>query len=218
MRQLEGYFKPLFSSNAISDAKLYHFATDHFAKLNKQNSFGEYYELIKETKLIIDQFAQFITLKTKTEMKKSKSTKDMGSYLREFKELVNRFEGLTRAIYTKKGEEYTKVFPNGLTEYSKASLKDVDILGQRLELGAFAMNDTISHEIKSDIRDFMITFRKAKQSHECKKLDYKNTLTLRREVRRKLDYQLYKNLLFIAGQNIGNTKVVELFFDQDLLD
>ncbi len=218
MRKLSRYFVTAFNVDQIGEKRLYLFASDHLKKLHELNDYGQFDHIIEETQPAVLQMYSLMEKTKSNRVKVSDSSKSMSELHSSFVDIANKVEGLIKVFNGKKSSKYRSVFPQGLTEYTRANQGTILGLCMRLQFFAESLNGDLPQELRVEIETFSRSLRE-KLKHHQENREEKNFLKgLRLEARNRVSKQLYKNLLIIASGNIGKPDVSERFFDQNLLE
>lgn len=112
------------------------FAEDTIQRTTANNPGGIYDTLITDT--VTQYTGYFGALSDKSTQKAvlESKTLSMENSLQTFKSFVSRQEGLIRSKWGKDAPEYQEFYPQGITEYTNATLSTVEVLMSRYKNAA----------------------------------------------------------------------------------
>ena len=217
MLDLETLFKNHFSSQLITDSKLKMFAEIQLERLKANNGGGEFAQLIADTTIAYQQYNTAIADESAKFAQQQGNTVRVYKLLKDFKNSVSTKEGIIRGQFGKKGDAYQAFFPYGKNEYWQSSLKNVELLMDRLIASADRYSAEIGTDLKNKLQTMLNNFRSAREAQLLKKGEVTDSKTTVRKRRAELEIQLLKNLHFIGFTYPGNVNRCNDFFDQSFL-
>ena len=214
---IERFFEIQFDDPYINRQQLRKFMEDHLKKIAINNTNNLYDTLLTETQQLYETyFGTLNDVDTSNALQQSR-TKSMENVRGQFSALMRRREGLISNSFTEDSPEYQEFFPHGITEYTEATLENVETLMVRI-IGASAthsaeLGTSLSAEF-SKLKDSFIVAR-------GKQLEQKGVVGKSSEAagqsRNAAEIQLTKNLLTIVLNNIGNTAAAAMYFDKSII-
>lgn len=214
MINLERFFKNIFATKEVSDDKLYNFADDHRARLAAQNPVDP---LLAATNTKADAFQDARSGKDVNFAQQQAKTILMNEKMNAFKSNVSIIANLINYTYASTPSTIQEFFPLGVTEYSDATLGNIETLMDRMvdrilahvgDLGG--NNHTLFDALKNDFiaaRDAQLAKFGAVESFD----------TVRRAARTALELQLLTNLCTKAAAFPGEIHRLNDFFDQSII-
>ena len=204
-------------TKAISDDTMKELSQKHLTGMSENNPGGIYDALILDTtQAHTNYFGAMTDEATKLAIKEGK-TVTMNIKLNAFKNFVSQQEGLIRSKWGTGAEEYQEFYPQGITEYNRATLASIEQIMDRYENAATAHQVDLGVPFLTDVTTLVTDFKTARQSQ----LDLmsivngkKTETSVKRDV---VEIQIMKNLLIIASNNVGNPSVLRNYLDQSLI-
>lgn len=217
MLDLETLFKNHFSGQLITDDKLKMFAEIQLERLKANNGGGEFAQLIADTTTAYQLYNTAMADESAKFAQQQGHTVRVYKLLSDFKNFVSTKEGIIRGQFGKKGDAYQAFFPYGVNEYWKSSLKNIELLMDRLIASADHYSAEIGTDLKNDLQTMLNDFKNARKAQLLKKGEVSDSKTTVRKRREELEIQLLKNLHFIGFTYPGNVNRCNDFFDQSFL-
>lgn len=217
MINLKTFFINHFDTKDISDDTLKEFTQKNLTSMSENNPGSIYDTLITDTtQAYTNYFGAMTDEATKIAIKEGK-TVTMNTKLQAFKDFVSRQEGLIRSKWGTDAAEYQEFYPQGISEYTQATLASIEQIMDRFKNAATTYQADLGAQFLTDVTTLSDEFKAARQSQislmaivEGKKSE----TSVKRDV---VEIQLMKNLLIIASNNIGDDTKVEDYFDQSLI-
>ena len=217
MFNFENLFTNHLDTKAISDDTMKELSQKHLTGMSENNPGGIYDTLITDTtQAHTNYFGAMTDEATKLAIKEGK-TVTMNIKLNAVKNFVSQQEGLIRSKWGTGTGEYQEFYPQGITEYNRATLASIEQIMDRYENAATAHQVDLGVPFLTDVTTLVTDFKTARQSQ----LDLmsivngkKTETSVKRDV---LEIQIMKNLLIIASNNVGNPSVLRNYFDQSLI-
>ena len=217
MLDLRTLFKNHFDTVKVSDDALRKFAQDHVARLTSNNQNGDYARMLTGTDAAYKNYCIAIDTEDANFATQQGSTMDVDKIMEEFKKSVSRYEGAVRAQYGIGASEYQQFFPNGLTEYAQASKTNIEMLMGRLS----TMFNKYAADFNPNVVNLFAQYEQNYDTARNQQLVYLgNTIMYKSQTaqaRTRLELVLAQNLLTIAAQFIGNPQMLNVFFDQSIV-
>jgi len=217
MMNLKTFFKNIFNTKEISDDNIRKFAQTHVSRLTAANTGGIYTPQLTAVQALYTAFANAINAEDVALANQQGSTITADDYFYEFKTAISQKEGIVRGIFGVNSAQYQAFFPEGLSEYSAATKGNVEMLMNRIVQAATLYNASLTP-------DFLPLFTANKTNYinarnaQLQNIGGVEVLKSATAVARQaLTTQLMKNLLIIASNNVGDTTLLEDFFDQSFI-
>ena len=141
----------------------------------------------------------------------------MTATMKAFKKDVSRDEGLIRHTWGAGTPEYRQFFPNGVSEYSTASLTDAEILMSRFVSSATAHVATLGQAFADKFSAHLSNFSAARKAQLQQFGEVSEAKADVREKREAMETQLLKNIHTLGTQFTANGNRSMNFFDESLL-
>jgi hypothetical protein len=217
MKNLRTYFKVIFDSPKISDDNLRKFAEIHLQRLSAGNPGGIFTALITATTGAYQAyFGAIVDEATRAAIQKGMTLK-MNDALDAFHEAVRRQEGRIRAEYDKESATYAEFYPQGLNEYNKSTLADVEALMLRFAQAAERHVALLGQNFVDTFKGFHAEFTAARTAQLLAIGGVKAEKTDTRGNRDALEDQLMDNLFTLAMKFKRDADAGMAYFDQSFL-
>lgn len=217
MLHLETIFKNFFADKNISDDHLKEFTEDHLQRLITNNGSGMFTQVLTDTQSGYNgYFGNIANEDVNTAVRKS-LTMSADNLMATFKKTVSRKEGTIKGLYAVDSPAYQEFFPQGITEYSKATKANIETLMNRMVNASIAHIADLSTsfvQIFTDLRDNYVTARTLQLG---KKGDVTTHKTATKTSRTVLELQLTKNIHYIGYNFPGDITLCISFFDQRII-
>lgn len=222
MIDLKKYFEIPFQDPEISMDEFLLFSEDHLARLKEQNTngpdAGAFTALIAATQPLFDTFNNDMSDRDAATSAREGGTMTKDEALAAFQLHVRRREGTIKGEFGKPSAQYEEFFPRGLSEYTRATMANAEVLMDRMvtkatkyqaELGAGIVTEF------TDLRAAFVSARAAQLGQIGGVSDARDQLWTSRGA---LEVQTTINALTIAIKYIGQPEKESLFFDQSKLE
>lgn len=217
MKNLRNWFANPFADPKISYEKLKLFAADVIARLTNNNGSGLFTAVLAQLVAAYQSYFGDITdLDLAAAIQKSfTSSKD--NLFKTFKGAVSRQEGLVRSVFGKDSGEYLEFFPLGLTQYSSATLANVETLMVRMADRGQAYSAELGTAFGTEFQNILNNYQAARSAQLGRKSLTSDERTQRHSTRAELETQLF-SAMFAVGLNFpGNVDRCMDFFDQTII-
>lgn len=217
MIDLEKFFRNHFDSQKLSDAAIRKFTEDHLQRLAAEDEMGRYTALLSATKDAYDAYFGSLSEEDTRFAVQQSLTSSMNRVVEEFKKTISQKEGIVRGTFGADSPVYQEFFPKGLTEYSRATLAEIETLMNRIITAAQEHADQLGEafvSLFSDIRARFVAAREAQLKKFGEVQEHKKRTATNRDA---LEEQLMVNVLTLARDNVGDPAVVSRYFDQTIL-
>jgi hypothetical protein len=134
-----------------------------------------------------------------------------------FMKAVSQKEGLVRATFGKDSREYQEFFPLGVTEYSKATLQNVEMLMQRFVSAANRYSVQLGAALETEFQGYLTAFTSARTSQLLKLGEVADSKTDTSFKRDDVENELMKNVHLIGAMYVGDINTCMDFFDQSFV-
>ena len=125
------HLKNPFSNSRVSDEKFDKFCQTHLARLESNNDAGTFTGFINVLRPVYISFANSITDESAEDALKEGKTISVEDAMRLMKSFVQRKQGAVQEKFGKGSAAYEEFFPHGMTEYSIAGMKKLEIIFTR---------------------------------------------------------------------------------------
>ena len=214
---LKTFFKNIFNTKEISDDNIRKFAQTHVSRLTAANTGGIYTPQLTAVQGLYTAFANAVNAEDVALANQQGSTITADDYFYEFKTAISQKEGIVRGIFGVNSAQYQAFFPEGMSEYSAATKGNVEMLMNRIVQAATLYNASLTPDflpLFAGIETNYLAARNAQLQNIGGVEVLKSATAVARQA---LTLQLMKNLLIIASNNVGDTTMLEDFFDQSFI-
>lgn len=217
MRNLRTYFDIQFDEKEISDNELRTFAEDHLRRLAGNDPDNRFGDLLAATTATYTAFFGAISDEDAHTAVREGLTKTKDVALANFKAAISRREGTIRGEFGKESSEYQEFFPHGVTEYTTATLENVETLMKRMVTGATKYKTQLGQGFLDEFAALQSAFMGARDAQIEKKGAVSGSKTEAANARKALEKQLTTNVLTLALAFLGQPQAGISYFDQSLL-
>ena len=217
MINMETFFKNHFNTDRISDENLRKFAEIHLQRMAAKNGGGAFTTMITDTTTAYTNYFGSINDEDTKFAVQQGLTIAMNNAVENFKKAVSQKEGLVRATFGKDAPEYQEFFPLGVTEYSKATLQNVEMLMQRFVDAANRFTVELGATLATEFQGYLTAFQTARTSQLLKigeVVDSKTDTSFKRD---DVENELMKNVHLIGAMFVGDINTCMDFFDQSFV-
>jgi len=217
MMNLKTFFKNIFETKEISDSNMNKFGKSHVSRLEASNHSGTYDIILLDTKTTLLTYKNAINSEDVAVANKQGKTIATDTIFADFQALISQKEGIIRGIFGIKSATYKTFFPLGLTEYSTANKANVEMLMHRVVAAATAIVADLPPSFLPEFTAIKQNYTTARTEQLIKIGTVEALKSATAIARHNLSIQLMKNLLIIASNNIGDTSMLEDYFDQSFI-
>ena len=214
---LKRLFKNHFDTKEISDDNLRKFAEIHLERLSANNGTAQFTAMITATSTAYTAYFGAMTNEDTKFAIQQGLTITMKNIVDGFKKYVSQKEGIIRGNFGKESAEYQEFFPLGLTEYSNATLANVEALITRMVAAAERHQAVLGANLLSDLENYQTDFRNARQAQLTKIGEVQAQKSTTSTTRDGIENELMKNVHLIASMFIGEVDRCMDFFDQSFI-
>lgn len=202
----ERYTDDLFDDQRLPDYKLRGFAQDHLLRLviPANNPGGIYTTIITDTTSKFNAFFGSMDSEASKEAFSEGLSLNMENAKATAISEIIRFEGLVIFQFGKTSAAYQAFYPQGLTEYHKATISEVPGLFARFYTAATTYLNATHPADVANLDATFTSFTNARAAQLTALAEVDMLQTGRREGRKALTLQLTTNMLTIALNNLGN--------------
>jgi hypothetical protein len=217
MGKFNAFFVNPFDDLRITDLRLKNFTDDHIQKMTAANTGTRFTAFIAATQTALGAFVLTLIGEESHVAARKSRTENVTTILNQFKKLVRTKEPVIRVAFENQPTIITEFFPNGLTEYSNATVGNVGILMERLIGVITARAAALPTGFVTQFSDIKTQFTTARTEQQDEKGHVSNVKAISSAERTNLVKQLYKNLINIAVICISNPAEGAGMFDESLL-
>jgi len=217
MINMETFFKNHFNTDRISDENLRKFAEIHLQRMSAKNGGGAFTTMITDTTTAYNNYFGSISDEDTKFAVQQGLTIAVNNAMENFKKAVSQKEGLVRAMFGKDAPQYQEFFPLGVTEYSKATLQNVEMLMQRFVDAATRFTVELGAALATEFQGYLTTYQTARASQLLKigeAVDSKTDTSFKRD---DVENELMKNVHLIGAMYVGDINTCMDFFDQSFV-
>ena len=213
MLALRSLFSNPFDSRVIRDGRIAEFARDHIERLRNANTSGVYQSLLAETEAAYVACFGNLTAKDVAKAEREGLTQTTTEALAAFKAALSDLEAQVRLALGKSSPAYESFFPQGLTEYHKATLTTAPMLMERIVSLVKSHQSALGAATLVRYSQLQADFVSARQAQQEKKGRVSALKAASNETRRALELRLWKNALLLAAEHVGDADQLAVFFD-----
>ena len=217
MMDLKRLFKNRFDTKEISDDNLRKFAEIHLERLSANNTAAQFTAMITATTTAYQNYFGAMTNEDTKFAIQQGLTITMKNIVDGFKKSVSQKEGIIRGNFGKESGEYQEFFPLGLTEYSNATLANIELLMKRMATSSATHSATLGMALVGDFEATLAAFQNARQAQLIKIGEVAESKTGTSTKRDGIENELMKNVHLIASMFIGDVERCMDFFDQSFV-
>lgn len=217
MIDLKKLFKNHFDTDKISDDNLKKFAEVHLERLSANNGAAQFTTMITATTAAYTAYFGAIANEDTKFAIQQGLTVTMTNIFENFKKFVSQKEGIVRGNFSKTSAEYQEFFPQGLTEYSNATLANIETLMTRFFAAAERHNTTLGAVLQSDAENYLTDFKNARKAQLEKIGEVSAQKSTTSTTRDGIENELMRNVHLIASMFIGEVDRCMDFFDQSFI-
>ena len=217
MMNMETFFKNHFDTKEISDDNIRKFTEIHLQRMAAKNGGGEFTQMITATTTAYTNYFGSMTDEDTKFAVQQGLTIAVNNAVENFKKAVSQKEGLVRGNFGKDSTEYQEFFPLGVTEYSKATLQNVEMLMQRMVTAANAHVAQLGIPFLTEFQGYLSAFQSARGAQLLKigeVVDSKTDTSFKRDT---VEIELMKNVHLIGAMYVGDINTCMDFFDQSFI-
>jgi|GEM_PF-2399202 len=169
---------------------------------------------LASTQTIYKSFSESISVKALNKAQKEGKTITVYTGIKSIKNYISGKEGVLKDKFPKGSPIYEELFPSGVHEYSKATVKNIGYLLKRFIDSLTVHQADIDKSILDGAQSLYDGFMQTRQSQLSKKGEVKDGSTTTETLRKQLSVQLFKNMLLLLLINVDNPEKVKDYFDE----
>lgn len=203
----------------ISDVEMKNFSQDGIGRITANNGGGLFTTMLNDTVTAHTGYFGAITDKDIKLAVQQSLTTSKDNIVKTFKTTVQEKSGTIQGAFTggKKSPEWQEFFPLGLTEYTNATMGNIEILINRMVTASNAHIAELGAAFAGIFTSIQSNYNTARNLQINKKGEVGVALEAIDTNRLPLELQWCKNLHFIGFTYPGNPELCATFFDQSLL-
>ncbi len=217
MKDLNKYHELILKECCVKDANLLMFMDDHVIRLNKHQSLFDNKCYYDQTKGLLVEFNRLFNHHLVVGLEKVDKTKQVNIIISDFKQAVNKTEGMIRMISGLDSANYSALFPMGLTEMNKMSRKEINGILSRFDVFFTEHRDlygSTAHKMFKKIRKEY----HAARIQQLKFIDqYQLLVVEKRKIKKSLIKNFLRNIYYAYIMNFERPNEISRLFDQSLL-
>jgi len=217
MMNMETFFKNHFNTKEISDDNMRKFAEIHLQRLAAKNAGGQFTAIITDTTTAYTNYFGSITDEDTKFAVQQGLTIAVNNAVENFKKAVSQKEGIVRGNFGKDSREYQEFFPLGVTEYSKATLQNIQMLMERFVAAANRYTVQLGGALATEFQGYLTAFTTARTSQLLKLGEVADSKTDASFKRDTVENELMKNVHLIGAMYVGDINTCMDFFDQSFV-
>lgn len=213
MQALRILFGNPFDLPTIRDNRLAEFTRDHIERLRSAHQAGGYQAMLAATEAAYTACFGTLTAKDLAKAEREGLTQTTREALAAFKSALPDLEATVRLAFGKGSATYASFFPQGLTEYHRATLTTAPTLMQRLTKEFTTHESKLGLPMKTRFVNLQEGFLAARAAQQEKKGRVSALKAESQETRSALERQLWKNALLLAADHLDQPEAMKIFFD-----
>ena len=217
MINLKTLFKNHFDTKEISDDNMRKFAEVHIQRLSANNGGGAFTAMITATTTAYTNYFGSMTDEATKSAVKEGLTITLNTAVETFKKAISQKEGIIRGNFDRGSSKYQEFFPLGVTEYTTATLANIEVLMQRFADMAATYEPELGPEFKDEFIGYLNAFKDARTAQLQKIGEVSESKTDTTTKRDSVENELHKNLHSIAAMFPGDVDRCMDFFDQSFI-
>jgi hypothetical protein len=211
-------FGNLFDDRRITPYYLSRFAQDVLAKLQENNNGDMYNLLISPLQTAFEPFRKELGEVDTTLNEQVGKTQTVDEFIKQFVAFMkDYYVNIAAALGNEKATAFKEFYPNGKSEYTKASKTKIPTIVDRLYVVSEKYSDKLGPSLTEQLRAFKPNWDAVRQSQLQQKSAVKTNRSDRTTARRNVEIELLKIIHFIAYTFPGDVKKSMTFFDFNLL-
>lgn len=223
MLKISRLFEIIFEDPAVSFGEFYNFSRDHLAKLKAldavgQPNAGRYTAMIGTTQPLFDLFELHMSGRLAEQATQEGATIIRDGAVKAFKAAVSQQEGLVRAKFGKTSGQYQEFFPQGVTQYSNATLETVKALMDNFVSKAQTHQAVLGADFPALFIALRDAFVGAQDVQAQRKGAVEGMIEQRKASRAALERRTMINVHELAIMHIGEPERANDYFDQTRLE
>lgn len=196
-----------------SDARLNAFAFDHIQRLTQANTKGALTARLAEVQSAYTACFGTMASEAGATAQREGLTKTANEALVALKDALTDGEAAVHVAFGKDSATYEEFFPQGLTEYRRATLTTASALFTRFVDTAKAHQSTLGAAFVTKYEGLLTAFLTAHTAQRQRKGTVSELKAASRAQRDVLEKILWKNALLLAAEHVGDGKALGVYFD-----
>lgn len=216
MGKIENYTISPIENTRVGRSAIAEYIYEHIQSLKSAN-LPEYADLITETETLYDDVFSDISLRNQNLNKQVNLTKEVNEVKNEYFDLIDAFLAAFVLKFKKNSKEQKSVFPNGISEYKKATIEtireDMELLEKQGELFDGILGTTFTTDFKTVRLKYLDAFNKQKSTQT----QVKSIIPNYKAKKKLISKQILKNICTIILINLDNPGVLCTLFNDKLI-
>lgn len=217
MKNLRTWFANPFADRNISYEKLKVFAADVIARLTNNNGTGLFTAVLAQLVVAYQNYFGDITDVDLAAAVQKSFTASKDNLFKTFKDSVSQQEGLVRSKFGKGTPTYMEFFPLGLTEYSNATMANVETLMTRMANRGQAYVADLGSDFANLFQNILTNYQAARTAQLGRKSVTSDERTERHATRAELEIELFRAMFTVGLNYPGNVDRCMDFFNQSII-
>jgi hypothetical protein len=214
----EKLFENFLADRKITSPRLANFGTDCLTRLTTANTTGEYTPLIATLTPLVATFNQELGDLDTTKAQQKGRTQTLQQQMAAFKKTMSAKRGVIADALGADSEAYLEFYPQGMSEYSNATIAQMPVLVKRINTAATAHAAALSPALVATLQGFENTWFATRTEQVRVKHMVSDNRSERSAARTSLETALLVTLFTIAAKFPGNAQECLTFFDFGLLE
>ncbi|MGB4774355.1 MAG: hypothetical protein WBP45_04225 [Daejeonella sp.] len=206
-----------FINSRISNANFNKMAQTHLARLKANNASKQFDGLINATDPLHEEYKKALVSGSGTSSVKEVQTMSADEGIKGIRAFISRKEGVINDKFSRKSAAYQEFFPLGLSEYTQASKKNIQLITERLIKACENSEVSAINELGTELKALLDAYLDNRET-QLKSIGSVKTLSNKGKTQRdQLALQLYINLLSLLLMYASDTDKVKAYYDESFL-
>ncbi|WP_395142835.1 hypothetical protein [Armatimonas sp.] len=196
-----------------SDARLNAFAFDHIQRLTQANASGALSTRLTEVQSAYTACFGTMSDEAQATAQREGLTQTANQALAALKDALSDGEAAVQVAFGKDSATYQEFFPQGLTEYRRATLTTASALFTRFVDTAKAHQAALGAAFASKYEGLLAAYLTAHSAQRIRKgavSELKAASCIQRDLLEKI---LWKSALLLAAEHVGDSAALGVYFD-----
>ena len=208
-----------FDDERITSSRLANFASDCKNRLTSANGSGEYTTLITQLDAPLASLQKELSELDTAQAQQKGKTQTVNQQLTTFKKTLSDKEGvIADAVGGYDSPAYLEFYPQGLNEYSKATLTQMPVLVKRITAAATKYAAQLSPALVATLQGFETNWFATRDEQQKLKGAVSDNRTDRGEARTAVELALIVIIHTLGAKFPGDLEQCTAFFDVNLLE
>lgn len=223
MIKITRLFEDFFDDPAISIGELLRGAKDHIDRLKALNLpgqplAGQFTAMIATTEPKYDAYEEMVSGKVGAKATRVGATFTKDEAMKNFKKAVSDNEGLIRAKFSKASAAYLEFFPEGVSQYSTATMENVLSLMDNMVSKCDKYQAELGTDVLTKFTELRAAYVAAQDAQGLKKGGEEGAIEARNTARKALTMQMTANAHDLGKRHTGAPERANDYFTQSIFE